>query len=194
MKKNMKSKMYALMAMLLFAIGFVGCDGGDGDLDYGFAYLYMPQATSGGGLDNNYYVPSGGGDYTANYRIKDQKLEIILGVLRSGQLANDAYSVDIISRADTTHQIVTSGTIPNAVALSETQFSLPSAVSVPSSKSGETFYMSVPVETLKRTEFAGKKLVATVAITNPTKYQLNTKKTSTVVIVDVDAILDKIKQ
>lgn len=192
MKKNMKCKMYTLMAMLLLAIGLVACDGSDGEADYGFAYLYMPQATSGGGLDNNYHVPSGGGSYTANYKIKDGKLEIILGVLRSGQLSNSAYSVDIISRADTTRQIVASGAIPDAVALAENQFSLPAKVDVPSDKSGETFYLSVPVEVLKEVAFAGKKLIVTVGITNPTKYELNTRKTSTVVIVDVDAMLDKL--
>lgn len=177
-----------LIALMLFATGFMACDGGDGDAEYGFAYLYMPQATSGGGLENNYYVPSGGGSLTANYKIKDQKLEIMLGVLRSGQLSNSAFSVDIISRADTTAQIVASGIIPNAVVLKDEQFTLPSKVNVSSDKSGETFYMSVPMDVVKRPEYTGKKLIATVAITNPTQYQLNAKKASTVVIVDVDAI------
>ena len=42
----------------------IGVEEGDGDADYGFGKVYMPQAVSTGGLNNSYAVPSGGGDYT----------------------------------------------------------------------------------------------------------------------------------
>jgi hypothetical protein len=182
-----------LLATLLFAVVFVSCEDGDADADYGFALLYMPQATSSGGLDNNYYVPSGEGEYTYNFKIKDGKVDIFLGVLRAGQLPNSPYQVDIISRADTTTQIVQSGIIENSVVMAESHYTLPSMVSVPGDKNGKTFYMTVPVEVLKRAEYTGKKLVMTVAITNPSKYGLNTRKTNTVVIIDRNALLDIIE-
>lgn len=193
MKNNIKKTPFILLATLLFAIVFISCEDGDGDADYGFTMLYMPQATASGGLDNNYYVPSGEGEYTYNFKVNGGNVDIILGVLRAGKVSNSPYQVDIISRADTTTQIVQSGIIENAVVMTESLYTLPGSVSVPGNKSGETFYMSVPVEVLKRPEYAGKKLVMTVAITNPSKYQLNTRKTSTVVIIDTDALLDIIE-
>lgn len=193
MKNNSKKTPFILLATLLFAIVFISCEDGDGDADYGFTMLYMPQATASGGLDNNYYVPSGEGEYTYNFKVNGGNVDIILGVLRAGKVSDSPYQVDIISRADTTTQIVQSGIIENAVVMTESLYTLPGSVSVPGNKSGETFYMSVPIEVLKRPEHAGKKLVMTVAITNPSKYQLNTRKTSTVVIIDTDALLDIIE-
>ena len=191
----MSRKIYILAVTVLLSLGFTACEKGEGEDDYGFAYLYMPQATVSGGLNNNYPVPSGEGEYTYNFKVdpNGQNLNIMLGVLRSGKLSNSAYTVDIISRADTTAQIVASGVIENAVVMPESFYNIPEKVNVPGNKNGETFYMSVPLSGLKQATYTGKKLVTTVAITNPSKYELNTQKSSTVVIIDVDDILDIIE-
>jgi len=83
---NMIKKIAFIAAIFLCLAGFYACDKGAGTADYGFAYIYMPQATGSGGLDNNYYVPSGEGVYTYQFRVDSvrNELKILLGVSRSG--------------------------------------------------------------------------------------------------------------
>jgi hypothetical protein len=187
----MKSKICStIIAIAWVAAGFTACDSGDGKADYGIAVLYMPQAVSGGGIDNTYAVPSGDGEYTYNFKIDEgqNRLNIILGVLRSGLLPNEAYTVDVVSRSDTTVQIVQSGSIENALALPEEWYEIPSRVSVPGDKNGETFYLSVSLDALSRDEFTGKNLVAAIALANPSRYELHALKAVTVVVIQVDGI------
>jgi len=190
MKNRLVNKLLILMVSLIVAIGFSSCEKGDGDKDYGSALLYMPQATSSGGLTNNYAVPSGEGEYTYNFRIDGNNLKIILGVLRSGKLSNEAYTVDVVSLKNNTDEVVATNEIENAIVLPENLFSIPAKVNVPSDKSGETFYMTVAIDALRSSEYRGKNLVATIAIVNPSKYELNVDKANTVVIIDVNACLD----
>ena len=175
---------------VLFLAGFSACDKGDGMDDYGFAYIYMPQATVNGGLNNNYYVPSGEGIYTYNFKIDNTKkeLQILLGVLRSGDLPNAAYSVEIIARTDTTNQIISNGWIENGMIFPSGLYSLPQKVEVATSKNGESFYMTIPVEALKGNSYTDKKLVLTVGLANPSRFELSGTNTNTVVILDVNAI------
>jgi hypothetical protein len=192
----MKTKIFYIIAALFFAIGFVACNDGDGDADYGFGYIYMPQATISGGLNNNYYVPSGSGEYTYNFKVDltTNKVKVILGVLRSGDIGNSAYSVDIVSRTDTTNQIIASGTISNALILPASLYSLPNSVSVSGSESGTSFYMEIPIDALKMDQYTDKNLVMTVGLANPTAFQLSPKNTSTVVIINVNSLRTKIEE
>ena len=186
----MIKKIVFLAATVLFLAGFYACDKGAGTADYGFAYIYMPQATGSGGLDNNYYVPSGEGAYTYNFKVDsvNNELQIMLGVLRSGDVPNSAYSVDIVALTDTTGQIISNGLVDNGIAFPTSMYSLPQQVSVTANESGASFYMTVPVEALKDDNYTDKKLVLTVGLANPSKYELSSTNTSTVVILDVDAI------
>ncbi|MFT4222107.1 hypothetical protein [Dysgonomonas sp.] len=192
----MKTKIFYIIAALFFAIGFVACNDGDGDADYGFGYIYMPQATISGGLNNNYYVPSGSGEYTYNFKVDltTNKVKVILGVLRSGDIGNSAYSVDIVSRTDTTNQIIVSGAISNALILPASLYSLPNSVSVSGSESGTSFYMEIPIDALKMDQYTDKNLVMTVGLANPTAFQLSPKNTSTVVIINVNSLRTKIEE
>lgn len=192
----MKTKIFYIIAALFFAIGFVACNDGDGDADYGFGYIYMPQATISGGLNNNYYVPSGSGEYTYNFKVDltTNKVKVILGVLRSGDIGNSAYSVDIVSRTDTTNQIIASGAISNALILPASLYSLPNSVSVSGSESGTSFYMEIPIDALKMDQYTDKNLVMTVGLANPTAFQLSPKNTSTVVIINVNSLRTKIEE
>ena len=186
----MMKKIVFIAATIVFLTGFYACEKGAGTDDYGFAYIYMPQATASGGLDNNYYVPSGEGVYTYNFKVDSVKgeLQILLGVLRSGDLPNAAYSVDIVVRTDTTNQIISGGLVDDGMVFPSSLYSLPQKVDVAADKSGESFYMTVPAEALKGSSYTGKKLVLTVGLANPSKYELSDANTSTVVILDVDAI------
>ena len=174
----------------LFLLGFFACEKGAGMDDFGFAYIFMPQATVSGGLNNNYAVPSGEGIFTYNFKVDSVKreLQILLGVLRSGDLPSAAYSVDIIARTDTTNQIISGGLIENGIAFPSSLYSLPQRVDVPADQSGMSFYMSVPTDKLKEDSYTDKYLVLTVGIANPTHFELSATNTSTVVILNVNAI------
>lgn len=184
-----------IIAAVLITAAFAGCEKGDGEADYGFDYVYMPQATTSGGLNNNYAVPLGNGIYTYNYQIDsvNHRLNIILGVSRAGKLPNESFQVDVKARPDTTDQIIISSKIANGVLLPGSMYSLPTQVIVPSDKSGETFYLSVDALGLNNEAYSGKKLVLTVAIDNPTKYKVQSKYRNTVIIIDVNAIRPKLK-
>jgi len=183
-------KIVFITTTILFFTGFIACEKEGGTDDYGFAYIYMPQATVSGGLNNNYYVPSGEGVYTYNFKIDADKkeLQILLGVLRSGDLPNEAYSVEIIARTDTTGLIISEGLIENGIVFPSTLYSLPQKVEIAANKNGESFYMTVPIDALKDDSYTDKKLVLTVGLANPSRFELSATNTNTVVILDVNAI------
>ena len=183
-------KLVLIAASVLLLAGFFACEKGEGMDDYGFAYIYMPQASVSGGLDNNYYVPSGEGEYTYNFKIDAGKkeLQILLGVLRSGDLPNAAYSVEVVARMDTTNQIIAEGWVEDGMVFPAALYSLPQKVEVAANKNGESFYMTVSTEALKDDSYTDKKLVLTVGLANPSRFELSATNTSTVVILDVNAI------
>ena len=59
---------------------------------------------------------------------------------------------------------------------------------VPDGKTGGTFYLDIPVLAISRSEYAGKKLVLSVGIRNPSAYELSAAATKTAVIVNIDAL------
>lgn len=190
MKTLLKDKI--LFIVFLFAlVVFTGCKEGDGDADYGFAYIYMPQATASGGLNNEYNVPSGGGEYTYNFRVdkESNKLNIMLGVIRSGKVPDSSFSVDVLPLPGNTHVDASA----NQMLLPESMYTLPSTVTVPEGKSNNSFYLSVDINSLKSDTYTGKKLLLTVGIDKPTKFQLSETNTQTLVIIDVDAIREHLK-
>ncbi|MGQ8335511.1 hypothetical protein ACUNWD_03110 [Sunxiuqinia sp. A32] len=171
-----------LMLLLILPIVY-SCQEGDGDQDYGFAYIYMPQAMVSGGLDNYYNVPAGGAEYTQNFKVEDGKVKVILGVLHSGKLSDEAYSVDVNSSAPSSDVLSeVGGVVMPAI------YSLPQSVSVSADQSGEAFYLSIDANELSTGNYDGQKLVLVVEISNPSNFELADVGTSVVVIVDVDSI------
>ncbi len=159
-------------------------------LIYGDAYIYMPQAISSGGLNNMYAVPSGGGALTYNIKPDNGKINIMLGVSCSGTEQVKDFTVDVVARNDETNNFISSGTLPNAVALPENTYSLPAQVSVTHSNNA-TFYLSVDSAMLMNDlSYTGKKLVLAVGISNPTAYTISDNNSITMVVIDVDAIRD----
>lgn len=187
----LKNGKITIVFIALCAMAFVGCEKGDGDLDYGDKYIYIPQATTTG-LNNHYPVPGGAGDYSSlNYVANEQTgtLDIFLGVLRSGKVTDaKGFNVDIVISADETNAAVASGEIANAMALPADIYELPSSVSIPDGKNMVTFDLSVDMDRLFDGSYDGRKLVLAVALANPSAYELSETNTSVVVIVDVDAV------
>lgn len=189
--KCLKKIKYCSLIVISFLIGFIfsGCNK---DLPvYGDGIVYMPQATSSGGLDNTYLVPSGGGKYTYNFLVNNGKVNIILGVKRSGTFVGENFTVNINVDKEEANQVITSGNIPNAEVLSAEDYTLPSKVTVNSSNEA-SFFLTVDSAYLigNYSHTGGKKLVLAVDINSPSAYKLSDKYNKTIIIIDVDALRD----
>lgn len=186
--KNKRS-VFACMALCTLINIMVGCQEGDGNLDYGFGYVYIPQATVSGGLNNHYRIPSGAGSDTYNFREESGKLNIILGVTRSGKISNAAgFTVDVVVSSTLTQEAVSSGSIANAVALPSSMYEISDKVTVNPGSNYAAFYLSVNINALMDSMYNGKNLVLAVGISNPTKFELSEKNTVVLVVIDVNAV------
>jgi hypothetical protein len=172
----------AFVAGSLFAIS---CEKSVSDQDFGSTSIYMPQATVSGGM---YNVPAGRDSSSFNYDIEGGKVNIMLGVYRSGKSAAQAYSVNVVANADTINTLIASNALdPNTtVVLPSAMFTMPSTVAVKDGDNKATFYLSVDKAQLKN--YAGKKLAIGVKLTNPSKYTLHSTLSSAIVVINVDAI------
>ncbi len=190
----MKKNAFYITVVLIAGV-FASCQKGDGNVQYGYTYVYMPQATATGGLNRNYLVPSGAGISTYNFQIDslNHKLNVILGVLRSGKQSAGGYSVDVIADKDTTNQLIAANTIANGVLLPDNTYTLPSKVIVPAGQNYANFFLSVNAADLNAAAVTGKNLVLTIRIANPSNYMLNTKYSKTVVIINANTIRPLLK-
>lgn len=171
---------------LFFLCSLVSCEKSDGDLDYGYENIYIPQSLLTGS-NLNYNIPAGLDSASRNYKLDNNKVNIILGVLKSGTSVAKNFTVDLKSRQDTVTSILARNLINNGVVLPESMYTIPEKVEVASGKSGQTFYLSVDA-TLLKANYAGKKAVAAFEVTNPSRYNLNLKNNKVVVIIDVNAL------
>jgi hypothetical protein len=189
MEKILKIRKFIVALAVSCILALPGCVEGDGELDYGFAHIYIPQATVSGGLNNHYPVPSGRGKDTYNFAVENGKLNIYLAVLRSGKIANAAgFSVNIVVSNEMTDEAIASGEIADALALPSGLYTIPNRATVEAGNSSTTFFLAVDIEALMNGAYDGKKLALAVAIENPTNYELNTELASVVVVINVDAM------
>lgn len=175
---------------------FTGCEKEASSLDYGTPVVYMPQSMQAGTATSIVYnVPAGYDSITNNYVIDspDNKLNIVLGVLRSGKVANKAFSCAILTNPDTVTTAIANGTLignpdptDSVVLLPSSAYSLPATVSVPSGSNQATFYLTVDIAQLKT--FAGKKVALAVYLDKPSTYQLSPTNAETIVVIDVNAL------
>lgn len=171
---------------LFFLYSLVSCEKSDGELDYGYENIYIPQSLLTGS-DLNYKIPAGLDSASRNYKLENNKVNIILGILKSGTKTTKPFTVDLINRQDTVTSILSRNLISNGVVLPETMYTVPDKIDVAAGKSGQTFYLSVDANLLKA-NYAGKKAVAAFELTNPSRYNLNQKNNKVVVIIDVNAL------
>lgn len=169
------------------------CEKAASEKDFGFSRIYMPQAIfKSGGATNNYPVPSGTDSSTYNYLLdsKEKKLNIILGAALSGSI-NNGFTVDIKVNNDTVQQLFTTKTLDTAIykLMPASMYSLPSNIELEPGNLAGTFYLSVDIAVLKQDQYAGKFLVLAVQLANPDRYELNSAINTTLVIIDVNALV-----
>lgn len=186
----------SVLAIAVMAMTMVGCEPSDANKDYGFPLVYIPQATVTG-LDNSYPIPNGpfgqNTKYTCNY--KDGKLNIALGVVRAGKLAEEkAFTVDLgVSEAETSKKVQELiGKETPAVELPVSLCTIPEKISVPAGDNTGTCYVSVDLQALAADRAAimegdvYKQLVLGLEISNPTVYELAESNTSVIIILNLN--------
>ena len=173
MKKSIIKTAFIFAVTALFAVTLNSCDKGYSSAAFGYNYIYMPQATVSGGLNQNYSVPTGLDSATYNFQIDsiNLKLNVYLGVTVSGEQPNTGFTVKVTANNDTTNQIIAGGSIANAVLLPDSIYTIPSSVTVPSGKHMASFYLSINSTALKA--YSGKMALLTVQLSSPTNYVLN---------------------
>jgi hypothetical protein len=188
MKKSIIKITVFFAVTALFIVSMNSCDNGYNNASFGYNYIYMPQATVTGGLNINYTVPTGLDSATYNYQIDsvNHKLNVFLGVSVSGEQANTGFTVKVTANKDTTNQIISGGSIANAILLPDSIYTLPSSVTVPAGKHSASFNLSINSIALKG--YAGKTALLTVQLSNPTNYIFNTKYNKTVVVINVSSL------
>lgn len=159
-----------IMGLTLMLIS-ASCEKADNEKEWGEALIYMPQANY-----NPYTVPNSGTDpkLNKNYSIDslDNRLNIFLGVYRSGLQELKSYTVDI-EVADTF--------LFGTVIIPQDRYSLVSSITCPDGKRDATFYLMVDIDFLKANAFNDYSLV--VKISNPSNYTLNPQLVSTKILI-----------
>lgn len=181
----------------VLAAALCSCRADDANKDYGFAKVYIPQATVTG-LDNSYPVPLGpfyqNSVYTCRYDTATGRLQIALGVIRSACLSRQQpFRVNLgICQDQTLRKLAEyEGKGIAAQALSPDVCSIPSIIEVQEGTSGGTCYVEVDMKALAlqreslRTDEGYKLLVLGLEITNPTCYELSDNYTSVVIVLDL---------
>jgi len=188
-------KQIAVLIALMAMIVLVGCEKNDSETPFGDSVIYIPQATVGNGQNQIYMVPSGKDKNTYNFRVDTlgKIVKVFLGVTRSGLDTYKAYSVDVSTRTDTVATLIANGlinppstTILPVEVLPQTDYNLPTTVSVTDGKYSEGFYLAIKLDALKT--YAGKKVALCVVISNPTNYTLSTVNNKVIILIDVDAL------
>ncbi len=169
-----------IIAVGLSAVMFSSCEK---ESEWGVRKVYMPQAAINNNTNHEYYVPMSG-QQNDNYSISDGKLNVFLGVYRSGQGDLQSYTVDVYYDADASTSAAS--TSADRVVLSADYFTIPATVTVEDGSRQNTFYLTIDLEKLKadHPEYNTKMMVVAVGIANPTKYELNEDISKTIVVID----------
>jgi hypothetical protein len=183
----MNMKKAILYACALLTLVSTGCDKGDGEKEYGYPYVMMPQSQR---IEGYYYVPGGSEEFTRNYIVEADKVLVCLGVLRSGNVADEAFSVDITTPQTPADDFIYDGIVPGAELMPESLYTLPSKVDVASGSNATEFYMELDRAQLAGN--AGKTFVLSIELANPTRYKLAREAYRTMVVVNVDELVNKL--
>ena len=178
----MRKIIFSVMTVISL-LAIVSCSKGDGYKDYGVEKVYIPQSMANGGISNVYEVPSGEGEYTYNFAIEENTVEVYLGVMRSGKQSGKAFSVDVVVNDETSAAMAAKY---GAEVMEPGSYTLPEKVSVAEGTNSKTFHLSLDKAALKAQ--AGKNLVLCVGLANCTAYEINPKAAEVTVLVKVDAL------
>lgn len=177
---------YMRTLFVLFAMSTLllsSCGKGDGEQDYGYGYVMMPQSQR---IESYYAVPSGGGEYTYNFKIEEGKIKVFLGVLRSGNVKDEAFSVDIVVDKNQAQNYVNK--TANAELMPEGLYTFPDRADIAGDSNQAAFYLEIETGAIVEGDYDGKKLVVCIALANPTKFELARDYSSTMVVLNVDEI------
>lgn len=182
-----------LLILIIFA-GMSSCKKAGSELNYGFSKIYMPQAsTQNGATNNDYVVPAGVNSATFNYIIDaaNQKIMIRLGAAMSGN-SHDGFSVNINVNNDTVQTLLSNGTLDPAtnMIMPASMYTIPTSLEVVKGEMNGSFLLTVDADQLKSNEYIGKKLYLWVNISDPSGFSLDTLKSGTLVILNVDDMLN----
>jgi len=177
-----------LVVSLILIFAGLGCEKNVSDANFGDPIIFMPQAQIAA---LRYNVPNSGvglDSVTRNWQLTSDSLKIILGVARSGSGGTTSYSVETYVNADTVNQLITTGVFPaaSALPLPSGTYVLPSTVNVTEGNLGSTFYLSIHRQKLK--SYAGKTVLLSVGVKNPTSYTLNTLINKVIIVINVSAL------
>lgn len=190
-----KNLLFLVMGVAAFILA--GCEPSDAEKDYGFPVIYIPQATATG-LDNTYPVPNGPLDQNKSYvcRFANGKLDIALGVVRAGAIADEkAFTVNLnICDTETDRKIAEyEGKGTPVTGLPVNLCNIPDKISVKAGDNTGTCYVTVDLEALSSqasslmTDGRYKLLVLGLEISDPTEYELAQTNTSVVIVLDLNS-------
>lgn len=190
----MRIRLQHIISCLLPVTLLVSCQKDDSAKDYGTPLIYMPQSINVSlGTNANYLVPTSSNALSPegmNYVSDDDnnKTNVILGASLSGT-AGGAYSVDIKVNPDTIQQLLSNGTFNDSyVAMPASVYTIPTRLDVLGNGSG-TFYLMVDNGVLTNPAYAGKHLLLAVEIANPSRYDLNKSRATTIVDFSIPDLL-----
>lgn len=158
--------------------------------EWGIKKVYMPQASLlNGGLTNEYPVPMEGLKENNYFIDEEGKMNIYLGVYRSGEGELSAFDVEVYADMEATNQAVNE--ISRAVSMPEGLYSFPSSVSVAEGQRQNNFILSIDLPRLiEEYPYYNKKRVAlVVGLRNPSKWELNEDLCRTTVLVEGGAFM-----
>ncbi len=181
--------------IILLSILFInsGCDKDDSDIQWGNSKIYMPQASLlDGGLSHRYPVPFNSDWVAKNYTYDSttQVINVVLGVYRSGLQDLEPFSVDVFVDENTSAQEAEN--TGRGVVLPKELYSLPNKVNVEKGERETIFFLTVDLKKLQEIypAYATRRLVLTVGISNPSKYELNEALSKTTIVVNTSSFLD----
>lgn len=176
----MKKSIFLYVSCCIFTVlSFNSCEEADSEKEWGIAKIYMPQSNY-----NPYVVPNSGIDLQANKNynvdLENSKVNIILGVYRSGLQELKTYSVSIAP-----------GTTPlsGTLLLPSDKFVLANSVTCPDGQRDIAFYLSVDLAFLRANSTSVYSLPVTIS--NPDRYELNNALVTTNVKINTSALLIK---
>ncbi|GHV58030.1 hypothetical protein FACS1894182_08590 [Bacteroidia bacterium] len=190
MKKGNK---IGMLGCFIFAVGLlISCEEDDSKKEWGFAKVYMPQAALvDGGITHNYPVPFNSSNGTQNYELDEENnlLHITLGVYRSGLQALESFSVKVATDNTATATAVANTT--KGAALPQDCYAIPGEVIVPNGERETIFKLTVDLGKLiaEHGELGKRQLIAVIALSNPSKYELNEALAKTTVIIDASRFM-----
>jgi len=175
--KKLKYLIASIFTLTIFILS--SCEKIDSTKEWGLAKIYMPQANY-----NPYIVPNSGTDaqLNKNYSVdKDNgKVNIFLGIYRSGLQALESYSVAITPL---------SADLAGTTLLPADQYTLSTIVTCPDGARDIIFYLSVNLNFLitnSATDFS-----LAVTISNPSKYEINEDLATTKILINTGELLTK---